>query len=369
MADGLAYSCVVCGTALDGLLGWLFQLFGIKRSSRNPNVCNRCDAHLQEGRVIELSILFADLTGFTEMTNRLGADRTYQVLDSFFKMANGVLLANDAFIDKYIGDAVMAFFNAPIRNAEHSRKAASAAIGIQDGLESLAKSLQLDLHARIGVASGYARVGRLGSEDHKDYTAIGDAVNLASRLEAFANPGEIMIDARAFSQLSSDYPDLLPETLTVRGFAEPIQAYRLGEARLINKIGPAQVDLLARRRNVSLGAVLFAIFGAPCAALTILSPLSVLLGMGALLGSLAPILGALDAAPVRIPLHLFAVLGAAINLYVVSYGKSRLDISGGELTVMEKRKVKTVAWLSVISLLAVAFEAYAHIFIEGQAYF
>lgn len=77
MAEKFAYLCVVCGTTLGGPLGWLFHQFGIRRCSRNPNVCNRCDAHLQEGRIIELSVLFADLTGFTEMTNRLGADKTY----------------------------------------------------------------------------------------------------------------------------------------------------------------------------------------------------------------------------------------------------------------------------------------------------
>ena len=370
MADKFACSCVVCGTALDGFLGRLFHLFGIRRSARNPNVCNRCDAHLQEGRIIELSILFADLTGFTEMTNRLGADRTYEVLDSFFKMANDVLVANDAFIDKYIGDAVMAFFNAPIQRTEHARKAASAAIGIQHGLKSLAQNLDLDLRARVGVASGYARVGRLGSSDRKDYTAIGDAVNLASRLESFANPGEIMIDERAFAGLCSDYPALKPETLTVRGFAEPVRAYRLGEALGANEIPHPEADPLTRSQRMSLGTILFAIFGAPCAAGAILSPLAVMLGMGAVIGSMAPALGVLDSPAVRIPLQLFAVSGAAINLYVIWRGRSQQAKSGGEeLTLLEKRKATTVAWLSIASLLAVAFEAFDHIVVHGQSYF
>ena len=370
MVEEFSYTCVVCGTTLEGPLGWLFHLFGIRRSAHNQNVCNRCDAHLQEGRIIELSILFADLTGFTEMTSRLGADRTYEVVDSFFKMANQVLIKNDAFIDKYIGDAVMAIFNAPIQNAEHARKAASAAIGIQNGLKSLAQNLNLDLHARIGVASGFARVGRLGSTDRKDFTAIGDVVNLASRLETFANPGEIMVDGRAFAKVSADYPNLKPETLTVRGFAEPIQAYRLGEASQTNTSLPAQVDLFTQKQRVSLGAVLFAIFGAPCAAITILSPLAVFLGLGSAIGAIAPIMGFLDSTPVRIPLQLLAVIGAVINLYVIWYGNSRHENSDeNELTRFEKRKVTVIAWLSIISLLAVAFETYAHIFIEGHTLF
>ena len=370
MSDKFAYSCVVCSTGLEGPLGWLFKVFGVRRSARNPNVCNRCDAHLQEGRVIELSILFADLTGFTAMTNRLGADRTYQVVDSFFKMANEVLVANDAFIDKYIGDAVMAFFNAPIQHAEHARKATSAAFGIQNGLAALSKELNEDLQARIGVATGYARVGRLGSSDRKDYTAIGDAVNLASRLEAFANPGEIMVDERAFAQIASGYQNLEPETLTVRGFPEPIRAYRLGEACRNEKSRPQREELFTQERKVGLGTVLLAIFGAPCAAVTVLSPLALFLGVGSVLGAIAPVLGVLDSAPVRIPLNLLVVIGAAVNLYVIREGTQRRTEAGlEELTRLERRKVFTVATLSIVSLLVVAFEIYAHVCLEGNPYF
>ena len=121
---------------------------------------------------------------------------------------------------------------------------------------------------------------------------------------------------------------------------------------------------------MSLGSVLFAIFGAPCAAVTILSPLAIMLGMGALIGSIAPALGVLDSPLVRIPLQLFAVSGAAISLYVIWHGRSQHAQSGGEqLTLLEKRKVTAVIWLSIVSLLAVAFEAYAHIFIHGASYF
>ncbi len=187
MTKTIAYMCLVYSQGTEGPLGLLFHLFGVKRSTRNPNVCNRCDAHRQEGRVVELSVIFADLTGFTEMTNRLGPERSYEVVDAFFKMANEVLIKNDAFIDKYIGDAVMAIFNAPIPNVRHARGATAAAMEIQEGLKSVSKTLGVNLQVRVGVATGYARVGRVGSTDRKDYTAIGDVVNLASRLEAFEN--------------------------------------------------------------------------------------------------------------------------------------------------------------------------------------
>jgi class 3 adenylate cyclase len=235
---------------------------------------------MQEGRVIELSVIFADLTSFTEMTNRLGPERSYDVVNAFFNMAGEILIKNDAFIDKYIGDAVMAIFNAPIQNAKHARGATTAALGILEGLKSVSKTLGLDLQARVGVATGYARVGRLGSTDRKDYTAIGDVVNLASRLEALAKPGEVLVDGKAFVQVAEDYPDLIPEELNVRGFAEPVEVYRIGKFDRENAaISVQQPDQLTMRQRVSFGTVLFSIFGAPCAVVTTLSPLAIIVGL------------------------------------------------------------------------------------------
>lgn len=370
MAERFAPVCVVCGTTLEGPLGVLFHLFGIRRSGRNPNICNRCDAHMQEGRIIEMSVLFADLTSFTEMTHRLGAERSYQVVDSFFKMVNGILVKHDAFIDKYIGDAVMAIFNAPIRNAEHARSAAMAAMDIQEGLKDLRVELGLDLRAQVGVASGYARVGRVGSEDRKDYTAIGDVVNLASRLEGQAAPGEVLVDGAVYTHVTEDYPGVAPEILTIRGFPDPITAYRIrAEQQAQHSMQKSISDPETRRQVVGLGAVLFAILGAPCAITTIIGPLSILLGLGAAFSSLGPVLGTLDSVPVRIPLQVIAVLGALINLSVISYGLRRQANSGLPMTRQEQRKLWLVGGLAIFSLLAVGYEMYAHVFIEHMALF
>lgn len=369
MVKKISHECLVCGTALGGPLGMLFHLFGIRRSAHNPNVCNRCNAHMQEGRVIELTVLFADLSGFTEMTNRLGPERSYEVVNAFFRMASDVLIRNDAFIDKYIGDAVMAIFNAPIRNARHARGATAAALDIQEGLKHVSSALGLDLRARIGVATGYARVGRLGSADRKDYTAIGDVVNLASRLEALAKPGEVIVDGRAFSQVAADYPGLVPEELSVRGFAEPVEVYRIGKSGHEEAMPGTHPEPPATRRKAGLGMVLFTIFGAPCAVATTLSPLAILLGLGSFMSALGPALDTLDAAQIRIPLQIFAVLGAVINLYVIRHGRSHRLLSGAnELTTLEKRKINIVIGLSVFSLLAVAYEIHVHIFVMGMPY-
>ncbi|MHB1099714.1 MAG: hypothetical protein ACYCZR_09185, partial [Burkholderiales bacterium] len=131
-----------------------------------------------------------------------------------------------------------------------------------------------------------------------------------------------------------------------------------------------QTDPLVTRQRVGLGTVLFTIFGVPCAVATTLSPLAVILGLGALMSSLGPALHALDAAQIRIPLHLFAVTGAIINLYVINLGNSRRrQFDSNELTVLEKRKVNFVIGLSVLSLSAVLYETYVHIFVLGMSYF
>jgi adenylate cyclase len=105
----------------------VFRAAGIKRSARNPNLCSRCNTHAEEGHLVEITVLFADLASFTEMTAKLGPQRTHEVVDAFLKMATQALVTHDAFIDKFIGDGVMAFFNVPIRREDHAVRAVGAA--------------------------------------------------------------------------------------------------------------------------------------------------------------------------------------------------------------------------------------------------
>src|SRR5437867_7948625 len=119
----LSAQCSVCGTLLSGAMSIVFRTFGIRRSSCNLNICIRCSVYVEEGRLLEIMVLFADLSSFTELTHDLGAERTHEVIDAFLWMAIDVLVKHGAFIDKYIGDAVMALFNVPIRYEDHARRA------------------------------------------------------------------------------------------------------------------------------------------------------------------------------------------------------------------------------------------------------
>src|SRR4030095_9309254 len=182
---------------------------------------------LEEGRLVEMTVVFADLSSFTEMTGRLGASTTYSMVDEFLLLASITLMSHGAFIDKYIGDAVMALFNVPIKRADHGAAAVAAAAKLQELLPGLSERLGVPLQASIGIASGFARVGRLGSDDIKDYTAIGDVVNQAARLQAQAGATEIVVSQDVYREVASAYPGVPAESLVLKGFPQRTVAYRL----------------------------------------------------------------------------------------------------------------------------------------------
>lgn len=358
----LAAQCGICGTVLTGAMSVIYRGFGISRSPRNPNLCTRCSTHVEEGRLVEITVLFADLSSFTELTHELGAEKTHEVVDAFLRMATDVLVKHGAFIDKYVGDAVMALFNVPIRYEDHARRAIVAAIELGGGLKTLGARHELALEASIGIATGYAHVGRLGSDDSKDYTAIGDVVNLAARLQGKAGAGEILIGETSFSKHAADFPDARSEQVMLKGFREPVRAYRLRGHSATPLIDDAPEN--ARKQTTSLGAIIFGILGAPCAVATLIGPLAVALGVGGLFG-LAGALTFLDQSAVRLPVLVLATLAALANLYTLWQArKLRIEARVPEhlktMTTLEKRRTVIVLAASVVTLAIVLFETIAH---------
>ena len=361
-----APQCVICGTALEGPLSYLFRIAGIRRSSRNPNLCNRCNTHVEEGRIVELSVLFADLSSFTELTHELDLEHTHEVVDAFLKMTTNVLVEHGAFIDKYIGDAVMALFNVPICCDDHAVQAVAAAVEIQAGMSRLQEQFDLDLNAGIGIATGWARVGRLGSTDRKDYTAIGDVVNLAARLEGQACSGEVLIDSQVYEQVVADYPDAPVESLLLKGFQQPILTYRLCSTTCLPQHAHVMELGSEPALRMGLGAVIFAILGAPCAAAVSIGPLAVAFGVGTLFGAVSAYWGALDAPLIRLPLLILATLGSLANLYTVWHARKLRRQTQAErdfvaMTQLERRRTLLAVGLAVTTLVVTALELYVHV--------
>lgn len=362
----LSAQCRVCGTLLSGAMSVVFRTVGIKRSSRNPNICTRCSTHIDEGRLAEITVLFADLSSFTELTHDLGAEKTHEVIDAFLRMATDALVKHGAFIDKYIGDAVMALFNVPIRYEDHARRATLAGTELGSRLENLGARFGLSLQASVGIATGYARVGRLGSEDSKDYTAIGDVVNLAARLQGKAGAGEILISEESYTKHSAEFPEATSEQLVLKGFREPVTAYRLHgkeDTRPANDVLETPV-----RERSSLGAIIFGILGAPCAISTLIGPLAVIFGASGLFG-LTTALVFLDQSVIRVPILILTTLAAIANLYTLWHARRlRMEAKVGfhlaRMTTLEKRRTLFVLAASLATLGIVAFEIVAHIMLH-----
>ena len=362
----LSAQCRVCGTLLSGAMSVVFRTVGIKRSSRNPNICTRCSTHIDEGRLAEITVLFADLSSFTELTHDLGAEKTHEVIDAFLRMATDALVKHGAFIDKYIGDAVMALFNVPIRYEDHARRAILAGTELGSRLENLGARFGLSLQASVGIATGYARVGRLGSEDSKDYTAIGDVVNLAARLQGKAGAGEILISEESYTKHSAEFPEATSEQLVLKGFREPVTAYRLHgkeDTRPANDVLGTPV-----RERTSLGAIIFGILGAPCAISTLIGPLAVAFGASGLFGLTAALVF-LDQSVIRVPILILTTLAAIANLYTLWHARRlRMEAKVGfhlaRMTILEKRRTLFVLAASLATLGIVAFEVVAHIILH-----
>ncbi len=156
----------------------------------SPAIASRIsqDANLRRltPQPAQVTCFFSDLAGFTRLSERLGPGRTRDVLNPYLESMSAVLIQHGAIVNKFIGDGIFAFFNAPIRPCEnHERSACAAAIACHEALAALNRHQPASdtLRMRIGIASGEVFVGDYGSDTKLDYTCIGDCVNLAARLE------------------------------------------------------------------------------------------------------------------------------------------------------------------------------------------
>jgi len=142
------------------------------------------DALRLGGENRELTLLFSDIRNFTSLSENMDPDGLTRLLNEFLTPTTEILLEAEATIDKYIGDAIMAFWNAPLAIADHRRKACLAALRMQTALDELNQTADHSLAIGIGLHSGQCCVGNLGSTQRFNYSAIGDSVNLASRVES-----------------------------------------------------------------------------------------------------------------------------------------------------------------------------------------
>jgi len=175
----------------------------------------------------QVTVLFADLAGFTKLSDELGAEATHALLNRYFETVDAVVEGYGGSIDKHMGDNVMAVFGAPVAHSDDPERALRAALDIHPAMAELSKEFGRDLRTHIGIASGQVVASGTGSDAHREYTVTGNSVNLASRLQDKAEGGETLI-SQAVHRAVMDAVECVPMgKIEVKGFAEPVPVWRL----------------------------------------------------------------------------------------------------------------------------------------------
>lgn len=184
------------------------------------------------GKLCDIAVLFVDIRGFTTMSERLSPEEVVHILNQYLTMTASCIEKNHGTLDKFVGDATMAFWGAPLPQEDPVMAAAKTALDIIDGAKELSKKLKEEineeLNVGVGVHFGPAVVGNMGSEKRMDYTAIGDTVNTAARLEANAPGGTVYISRSVAEQLGDRMKyESLGDTIKLKGKAEGFEVLKL----------------------------------------------------------------------------------------------------------------------------------------------
>jgi class 3 adenylate cyclase len=182
-----------------------------------------------KGERSDLTILFADIRGFTSYSEKKPPEIVFKTLNLYLPAMIQPILNEGGMVDKLIGDAVMGIFGVLPSNESPPKQAINAALQMMRAVKDVSKMLQTDngspFKIGIGIASGPVALGILGSKDRRTFTAIGHHVNLAARLESQARPNEILIDQNTFEKLDKLQTSFSAITLSFKGIAEPLQTY------------------------------------------------------------------------------------------------------------------------------------------------
>lgn len=187
-------------------------------------------AELLAGHRREITTVFADLRGFTSFAESAEPEEVLGVLREYHSAVGEIVVGNGGTVEHFAGDGLMAFFNDPRRLDEHQRIAVESAVQIRDRFAQLAYGWSrrgYDLGVGIGLAVGFASVGRIGFEGRFDYGAVGNVVILASRLSDAAAPGEILLSQRLNAVIESAVATEPVPELTLKGFSRPVPAFRV----------------------------------------------------------------------------------------------------------------------------------------------
>ncbi len=178
-----------------------------------------------QGQRVELTVFFSDIRGFTELSEKRAPEEVVKILNHCLSLQANIIQKYRGDVDKFVGDCVVAHFY----DASSAADAIQCAIEIEKAIEKYNAALHMNerIEVGIGITTGEVVLGSIGSEDRRDFTAIGSNVNLASRLCSAAGPGEILLAESTYQRVKEQVPAERLEPLTVKGFSKPIPVYRI----------------------------------------------------------------------------------------------------------------------------------------------
>lgn len=217
--------CKQCLVPLGGAVAPLVRLVTKKAPSRkNPNYCNICEEFVEThpgGAEIELSLLFADVRGSTALAEQMSPAEFSKLLKRFHTAASNVIIETDGLVDRLVGDEIIGLY-LPNRGPDHAHRALHAAF---DLLVATGHRNESGPWLPVGAAvhTGIAYVGALGLGHARDFTALGDAVNVTARLASAAGTGEVLVSEPAYAQAGGhDLGEAEPRRLELKGKSEPL---------------------------------------------------------------------------------------------------------------------------------------------------
>jgi len=196
----------------------------------NPHVVTQLlDRGIETSRR-EVTLLFSDIRGFTTLSETRSPEEVVALINRYFSLQVDVIWRHGGTLDKYIGDCIMAMWGAPLNDASHARNAVACALDMADTLQGFKRELgaeHLDFDVGIGLHSGPAVVGLIGSEKRREYTAIGDTVNLASRIEGLTKDAKrrILVSSDTAERCGGAFDFVSCGTFPVKGRAQPVELF------------------------------------------------------------------------------------------------------------------------------------------------
>jgi class 3 adenylate cyclase/tetratricopeptide (TPR) repeat protein len=230
-------------------LGHRRRILKAIREGRGPQAVGQDESGAPEGQRRHATILFADVSGFTALSERLDPESVHSLMDGCFTILAERIDRYEGTITQYAGDGTMVLFGAPVAQEDHAARAAHAALDIQAALADyrveVERRLGVPFRMRIGLSTGLVVVGRIGDDLRMGYTALGDTVNLAARLEQIAEPGEIYASESTRRRAGGGFQWIDLGERPLRGKAESVRVHRLAgrDEALLGSRGPARSGL------------------------------------------------------------------------------------------------------------------------------